>query len=1008
MPQIQRLTRTTRVSSRRRYRQLYCPSCYRKFQRSSSVLKHLNHPSSSCAPWFMQMEEYILTRHPKATEYRSRLRAALGTSTLMSRWMSMNPTPACPSRLTTDPTTITSLAATLPQPGNGQGFQQWFNADEFAHEREENLYYPFASKAEWQLASFMMRSRMSMKDIDDFLELSLVWLQCCIPPRYSNSGQVRDCLPLSFKSAKELRSRIELLPKGPQWKSTTIKFDGFPTKKPLVLYYRDTLECIESLFKNPLFEGHLNMVPKQHFRNGRRLWKDWISSDSAWAMQAALPMGRALLGVIGTSDKTNISVMNGDRVAHPFLVSLANIDTDVMLKASNHSFMMAALMPVPKFLCPKEIRGLMERRLLHHCIDIVCAPLKAAAMDGHIMSTSSGQLVRAHTPLVAYIADAPEAADIACVKGQTSHLTTASYHTFGDPFRHPERTGDLTWNNILSVNSAVDPWDVAKYQKASKELRLSGVHLPFWRDWSLSTNPSRFLTMEPLHTLHKGFFDHDFQWGRKIVGDEEIDFRLSIIQPRIGFRHFKEGVTQLKQLGGREHRELERCFIAVIADAAPAPVIRALRALIDFRFLAQAPEMDQVTLTRLTDSLAEFHQYKQHIIDAGGREQDHFKIPKLEFMQSVVSGICWAGVPMQFTADVTEKAHSTEIKVPARTQTNHRDYDPQIARYLDRAEKMRLFDIATGLGEKENGAVEVDDDDSAYDEVAAVAGESSRPVRNLFRLAIAHSLQYPNLERRIFTTESTAFSLNRTPNLPCISVDDAAVLFDLPDLRPALGDYLKRSNSNHSGMPAVSIIGGARRSTPECPLPFSHLQVWYNVRVQNKSPHSKPRPIPAQNLQAQPPNAEWVHGRYDTVLLCNDKSSAWPGRGFREGLHGHTIAQIRLIMRPICEKSAQTPPLPYIIYAQRYDIVPQNGSPTGRDLSSGMYILKRSIRTNGSRLGDIVELDNIRIPVELVARFGKKADPRFTAFNSLECSTEVRLNKYSTKELFWILESVSL
>ncbi|KAJ7247831.1 hypothetical protein C8J57DRAFT_1522828 [Mycena rebaudengoi] len=506
-----------------------------------------------------------------------------------------------------------------------------------------------------------------MKAIDDFLALEMV----------------RNNLTFSFKSAKELRARAELLPSGPPWKSRVITYDGFPTKSPIVLYYRDPLECIALLLKNPLVKDHLDLVPERNFRQGQRVHGEWIASDSAWQMQELIPSGATLLGVIASSDKTNISVMNGDRVAHPLLISLANIKMNFLMKASNHAFMMTALLPVPKFLCHKNIRGLMEKRLMHHCLDIVYEPLKAAAAHGCQLSDSEGRLLNCFTPLAAYIVDTPEAADIACVMGKTSHVTMASHKSFGDSFRHTERTGNHTWDQICYVNSIVDPWDVHEYQKESKKLRLSGVHQPFWRDWSMSTNPARFLTPEALHHWHKGFFDHDFQWSRRIITDQETDFRLSIIQPRIGFRHFKEGVTRLKQLGGREHRELERCIIAVIADAAPRQVVHAIRALIDFRYLAQAPEIDEETLVRITDSLAEFHANKQHIIDKGGREQPHFYVPKIELMQSVVASIKWAGMPIQFTADVTEKAHSTEIKVPARTETNHRNYDPQIARHLD-------------------------------------------------------------------------------------------------------------------------------------------------------------------------------------------------------------------------------------------------------------------------------------------------------------------------------------
>src|ERR1700761_4632705 len=123
--------------------------------------------------------------------------------------------------------------------------------------------------------------------------------------------------------------------------------------------------------------------------------------------------------------------MSGDRVAHPFLLSLANIRMDLATKASSHAFLTTALLPVPKFLCDKELRGVMEKRLFHHCIDIVCDPLKMAAKHGVDLSRWDGSLLRCHTPLVSYIADTPEAADIACVMGKTSHLTMAAHNSFG-------------------------------------------------------------------------------------------------------------------------------------------------------------------------------------------------------------------------------------------------------------------------------------------------------------------------------------------------------------------------------------------------------------------------------------------------------------------------------------------------------------------------------------------------------------------------------------------------
>ncbi|KAG2073876.1 hypothetical protein BDR04DRAFT_1009286, partial [Suillus decipiens] len=66
-----------------------------------------------------------------------------------------------------------------------------------------------------------------------------------------------------------------------------------------------------------------------------------------------LPRGATLLGTILSSDKTNISMMMGDRVAHPLLISLANIYMSMGLKLSSNTFVLTTLLPIPKFAYKK-------------------------------------------------------------------------------------------------------------------------------------------------------------------------------------------------------------------------------------------------------------------------------------------------------------------------------------------------------------------------------------------------------------------------------------------------------------------------------------------------------------------------------------------------------------------------------------------------------------------------------------------------------------------------------
>ena len=81
----------------------------------------------------------------------------------------------------------------------------------------------------------------------------------------------------------------------------------------------------------------------------------------------------------------------------------------------------------------------------------------------------------------------------------------------------------------------------------------------------------------PRNTLTEYLPDHQpHSWG------EEIDFRFSVLHPHVGYRHFKEGISKLKQVTGREHRDVQR----YIVGTAPKEFVVAICALIDFRYLA--------------------------------------------------------------------------------------------------------------------------------------------------------------------------------------------------------------------------------------------------------------------------------------------------------------------------------------------------------------------------------------------------------------------------------------
>ena len=233
--------------------------------------------------------------------------------------------------------------------------------------------------------------------------------------------------------------------------------------------------------------------------------------------------------------------MTGDCVAHPLLITLANIDPAFRSLVSSRAFSLLALFPVPKFVgVKKNLCGVLKNRLTHTCLDFITKPLKLASQHGVSLSDCAGKTHYCFTPLVAYIVDTPEAMALTGVAGKTSHLTMVTYKEFGDPFRHPPRTADSILESLDILAEEFDPSQIAVYTNNMRTMfYLNGVHLPFWRDWFMpgGTLPElhQVFPIEILHHLHKFFWDHDMKWALQAAGNLELDCRFSLLQPCNGY-----------------------------------------------------------------------------------------------------------------------------------------------------------------------------------------------------------------------------------------------------------------------------------------------------------------------------------------------------------------------------------------------------------------------------------------------------------------------------------------
>ncbi|KAG1883387.1 hypothetical protein F4604DRAFT_1920588 [Suillus subluteus] len=451
--------------------------------------------------------------------------------------------------------------------------------------------------------------------------------------------------------------------------------------------------------------------------------------------------------------------------------------------------------------------------------------------------------------------DTPEAMMLATIGGKTSPVTMAMFKQFGDPFQHEPRAGSTTarTNNCLSTN-------------------LSG------RIGSLLIHHTSSLLKISI-TIHREFFDHDIKWIICAVKEAEIDFRFLALQAHDRISPFSWWYLKAEARSqGVPNVIYSAQSLRSVRMLVPSAVMTAVRALMDFRYLVQSPRINDHDIERISAALAEFHANKHAITAAGlrcgksNKPIDNWYIPKIELMQNIVPSICNTGVTMQWSADAMEHAHITEIKDPARSSNNN-NYDSQICRHLDRADKCRHFDLAT---------IDSDDDDGIPADLLSTVKRPgyARPITDYF--AITKVLQHRDvgtvpLPLRTFIVGYTAFHLAYSPSIRAISVHDAAIKFGLPDLRPAIADFLRREDAH--GYHHVHPLGGARRAGSDASLPFDNLQIWFKLRLQNTEFHDSTNVRPVQTLNCAPPSDIWTFGRYDTVIVNNEDGHSWPADG---------------------------------------------------------------------------------------------------------------------------------
>jgi hypothetical protein len=158
-----------------------CPRCGKKFKDQTSLLQHMNQPFSSCLTHFEECINIATTLQsvPTISESDDTGQQSFEPPDFMDTAEDYFATslPASTSQNPEDrpnPFNIKKHPTSSSVYGYGETFMDQCDKDKFTERRKANIFYPFASRDEWELASFLLRSRLSMAAVNHFLKLKLV------------------------------------------------------------------------------------------------------------------------------------------------------------------------------------------------------------------------------------------------------------------------------------------------------------------------------------------------------------------------------------------------------------------------------------------------------------------------------------------------------------------------------------------------------------------------------------------------------------------------------------------------------------------------------------------------------------------------------------------------------------------------------------------------------------------------------------------------------------------
>ncbi|THU96676.1 hypothetical protein K435DRAFT_663997 [Dendrothele bispora CBS 962.96] len=836
-----------------------------------------------------------------------------------------------------------------PRAGAPLPSQTSFTSDHQRYEegigRKTNIWAPFQSEIDWKIAKW---AKMRGPSSTSFTELLAIDGVC-------------EKLGLSYRNVNELDRIIDKhLPcSRPQFKRQEVIVQG----RVVEVYFRDILQCVKALYGDAEFAPYLKFAPERHFKDETKqeqLYHDMHTGKWWWSIQSALDKnagpGRTVVPIIISSDKTQVTVFR-NKSAYPVYLTIGNIPKELRRKPSKRAYILLGYLPATSL---EHIKNAASRRrsvtnLFHTCMRHIVKPLEVSGSTGVVMTSGDGVERLGHTIFAAFVGDYPEQILVTCsISGYCPRCTIPRQRIGENTEPHPLRH----LRSILEALQMVDE-GAAAFVKACKDAGIKPVFEPFWANLPYS-NVFLAITPDLLHQLYQGVFKHMKAWILEAYGTHEIDARCRRLPPNHNIRLFMKGIASLSRLSGQEHDQISWFILGLICDT-PLPngmssvrLVRCLRGLLDFLFLAQYPVHSTTSLQFLTNALDRFHENKQIFVDLDIRSDFH--IPKIHFLNHYVEVVLHLGTFDNFNTEYTERLHIDMAKDAYRS-TNKKDEYSQMTKWLERKEKITKHE--------------------SY-------------------LSWVHSGEHPPLRTHWIPpglNTSRTLKMAKHPSVNTVKIPEVIHRYGATFFRAALCRFVVQLKNPH-------LLGRRLEDAVDSLfLGISHVSTYHRVKFLQYDNLTNVFST-ADSIHVQPARKDKygkdVNGRFDTALVRINDSE-----GPMEVIRDTCVAQVRLVFT-VLQKSAdylfEGIPLKdkphYLAYVEWF-------SPFGTqpDENCGLYKVSRC-NVEGGRLASVVDVRRLVRSVHLLPRFGRIANRDWTSSTVLDQCPSFFTNFYSDRHIY--------